>query len=105
MPTYEHKCEACNQEFELEYKMVDPVPTVCPLCGTDGKVKRLISNLCSGRVLLTGQDLKDKVKQDTVALKNEIARNENVRANYMGETQYHNMQNAMSEARYIRKNY
>ncbi len=48
MPTYEYRCEKCNQTFDAFQSMNDAVYTVCPqqLCRQEvwgeGKVKRLI---------------------------------------------------------------
>jgi putative FmdB family regulatory protein len=61
MPTYEHKCEACQQEFEDTYSIHAAVPTVCPLCNAEGQVKRLISGNVSANVELTGRELVQKL--------------------------------------------
>jgi putative FmdB family regulatory protein len=61
MPTYEHKCSACEHEWEDIYSMRDPVPTVCPNCKVEGQVKRLISVPGKGNVELTGRDLTTKL--------------------------------------------
>ena len=48
MPTYEYRCEKCNQTFEAFQSMKDQAYLVCPknLCREEtwgkGKVKRLI---------------------------------------------------------------
>jgi len=48
MPTYEYKCEKCNQTFEVFQSMKDEAYAVCPkeLCRLEawgaGKVKRLL---------------------------------------------------------------
>ena len=91
MPTYEHVCENgnCNHEWEEEYGIKDPIPSICPSCLTQGSVKRLISG-GSGRgiVELTGYDLKVKLKQDGLSLKREALRNDNLKANLVGETTF-----------------
>lgn len=88
MTTYEHICnaEGCSKEFELEYGMTEPVPTVCPLCGVDGQVVRLISGGSHRRgvVELTGHDLKSHLKAEGQKLKAEAMRNENVLADIVG---------------------
>lgn len=96
MPTYEHHCEACQDYFEDIYGMNDPVPSQCPLCQVDGFVKRLISRPGKGVVELTGQDLKDHVKQEAGKAVLEARRNENFHANFVGESNYHNSQLAKS---------
>lgn len=88
MATYEHQCTACNQEFELEYKMSDPVPTTCPLCNTEGQVKRLIS-WSAGKVELSGQELKAHLTSEAKKAKIEARKNENLVANVVGENNYH----------------
>lgn len=41
MPTYEYKCNSCEELFERFQKMTDPPLKKCPVC--DGKLTRLIS--------------------------------------------------------------
>ncbi len=90
MPTYEHLCEACNEEFEDDYSIVKDPPTTCPLCKVEGKVKRLISG-GSGRGIVTlgHQEFKEKAVTDANNLRREIRSNENIRANIIGEDTYH----------------
>jgi len=88
MPTYEHICTACQHEFELEYKMTDPVPTKCPSCNVDGNVKRQISG-CSGKVELYGHELTQHLRAEGKKLAKEARRNEYLFANIAGETKYH----------------
>lgn len=42
MPTYEYRCEECENEFEKFQSMMEDPVKVCPACG--GRVKRLISS-------------------------------------------------------------
>lgn len=88
MPAYDHLCENCEKEFELEYSMKDDPPTLCPLCGVDGQVKRLISYATPGRVELSGKDFQNKIKEDAKSLARETVHNENLRANLIGENKY-----------------
>jgi putative FmdB family regulatory protein len=81
---YEHLCNACNTEFELEYSMHAPVPTLCPLCGVDGQVKRLISCKNKGRVELTGREYQESIKQGAGDLVKEARRDERLLANLVG---------------------
>lgn len=46
MPVYEYRCDACNQEFEMQRKFSDPPLDVCPQCGK-GPVEKLISRSAS----------------------------------------------------------
>ena len=41
MPTYEYKCEDCEEQFEFFQKMTEEPVKVCPMCG--GDLQRLIS--------------------------------------------------------------
>lgn len=91
MPTYEHLCENCNNEWEDIYKMSDPIPTQCPKCKKKGKVKRLISS-CQGRVELSGHEFKAKVKEDAAKMQKSMLKDENKLANFIGEDKYHNNQ-------------
>jgi putative FmdB family regulatory protein len=92
MATYDHLCENCNQEFELEYSVkVDP-PTLCPLCNFDGKVKRLISFATPGKVELTGDELTAHIKQDAKRIQREAALSEKKYSNLIGEARYNQLQ-------------
>jgi putative FmdB family regulatory protein len=41
MPTYEYKCESCEEAFEIFQKISEPTLKECPVCG--GRLKKLIS--------------------------------------------------------------
>ncbi len=43
MPIYEYECKFCSHKFELLQKISDPVPSVCPNCGKEGGIHKLIS--------------------------------------------------------------
>lgn len=88
MPTYEHLCAHCEEEFEDTYSMKAEPPTTCPLCGEEGGVKRLISLTAPGIVEVTGHELKQKLKEQGRQLKTEALRNENKLANLVGEDKY-----------------
>lgn len=95
MPAYDHLCENCNQEFELEYSVkVDP-PTLCPLCNFDGKVKRLISFATPGKVELSGDELTAHIKQDAKRIQREASRSEKIYSNLIGEARYNQLQNKL----------
>jgi hypothetical protein len=76
---------------------VDP-PTVCPECKTDGKVKRLISG-GSGRgiVRLTGHERTAHIASESRKFQKQLATNENLRANVVGEEKYHQDQLSKSK--------
>jgi putative FmdB family regulatory protein len=88
MPTYEHLCEACDNEWEDIYKISDPIPTQCPKCKKKGEVKRLISS-CQGRVELSGYEYKAKIKEDVLKMSKSMLKDENKLANFVGESKYH----------------
>lgn len=96
MPTYEHICEKCNEEFEDFYSIKSDPPTKCPLCGEDGYVKRLISGGSGkGNVELYGQELKDKLMADGAQYRQEVYSSENKYANFIGENRYQSLQSQM----------
>lgn len=97
MPTYEHLCEACNEEFEDEYSILKDPPTTCPICKVDGKVKRLIS-LTNGVVELGHQEFKEQAVVDRKKLRNKLKNNENHKANIIGEDKYH--QSELNKSKY-----
>lgn len=39
MPTYEYRCQDCNNDFETWQKMTDEPLTICPKCG--GHIRRV----------------------------------------------------------------
>jgi hypothetical protein len=88
MAIYEHVCFACSGFFEEIYSYRDAPPTICSLCGVDGQVKRIPSLPARGRVPLTGQDLKKQTFKEAQDLKREMATNETLRANLIGEDKY-----------------
>lgn len=88
MPWYEHECLACHKEFEDLYGTTAPIPTICPNCGVDGQIKRLIPSIVHGRVPLTGQDLKKQITKERNNMHTKVAKDENLRANIIGETVY-----------------
>jgi putative FmdB family regulatory protein len=102
MPTYLYECKD-HGEFE-EYHSISHLIEECPKCQAEGKevvqkVKRLICGTSKGIVELTGQDLVDKVKADAKQLQKDAAKNENIYANVLGESHYHNLQTKMDRRR------
>jgi putative FmdB family regulatory protein len=98
MPTYEHKCNTCQHEWEDSYSIKAEPPKECPSCKAE-TVVRLISLGGKGVVELTGQDLIDKVKADAEVLKKDAHAKEKVYANLLGEQKYHDMQTRMDKAK------
>ncbi|AEA34181.1 FmdB family zinc ribbon protein [Hippea maritima] len=43
MPIYEYECKFCSHRFQLLQKFTDPAPDVCPNCGKEGGIKKLVS--------------------------------------------------------------
>lgn len=91
MTTYEHLCGACNFEWDQVYGMTEDPPTLCPECNVDGQVKRLISG-GSGRgiVRLTGHELKAHNRAEGKKIARMAMKDENLRANLIGEEKFHN---------------
>ncbi|HVI40236.1 MAG TPA: zinc ribbon domain-containing protein [Anaerovoracaceae bacterium] len=98
MPVYEHICDECEHEWDDIYSWRDPIPTVCPECGTEGKVRRLISLPSNGVVQLQGHELKAKLRADAVKFKSDVRKDENLLANIVGENKYHNNELKRAEA-------
>lgn len=94
MPTYEHKCESCQHEWEQSYSIKEDPPKFCPQCNAES-VKRLISLGGKGVVELYGQELVDKIKGDAQILKKDMQKSSNVYANMLGEDRYHKLQTQM----------
>jgi len=85
MPTYDHLCEACQQEFEDIYSIHAPVPTTCPICKVDGQVKRLISGNVSAQVELTGRDLVQKLWKEGKDIARQARKDEKLAHNLYGD--------------------
>lgn len=108
MPTYLHVCHECNKEWEDMYSMKQDPPDTCPNCGCVGKVERLIYG-GSGRGIVerTGEELKEKTKNDSKELMKEMLKDEKLLANLVGEEKYHqnqlNMSRDVYEGRRIQK--
>ncbi len=43
MPIYEYECQFCNHKFQLLQGFNEPPPKVCPSCGREGGIRKLIS--------------------------------------------------------------
>jgi putative regulatory protein, FmdB family len=102
MPTYEHKCNTCQHEWEDSYSIKADPPKQCPQCQAE-TVVRLISLGGKGVVELTGQDLVDKVKADAQILKKDAHAKEKVYANLLGEQKYQDLQVKMDKAKKERR--
>lgn len=88
MPFYDHECQECMHVWEDFYSARRDPPDTCPNCGTVGKVMRLIPNNISVRVTLTGNELKQKVKEDAQKLRKQIQSDEKLASNFDGESTY-----------------
>lgn len=89
MPTYEHIGNCCGYEWEDSYSIKQDPPTVCPNCGVEGQVERLISFGHGGFIIsLKGHDLKQKIFSEAMAARKRAATDENFRANILGEDKY-----------------
>ncbi len=101
MPTYEHKCNSCEHEWEDMYSITAEPPKVCPTCKAE-TVIRLISLGSKGVVELTGHELVAKVKEDIKTLKKESGK-EKVYANLLGEDKYQSLQVRMDKQKRDRR--
>ena len=81
MPSYDHICDACQHEWEDTYSIHDDVPTVCPQCGVDGKVRRLISVYGAVKVELHGRELVEKLWKEGKDLARKARTDENLAHN------------------------
>jgi putative FmdB family regulatory protein len=88
MPLYDYYCDSCKQEWETSHSWKDPPLTVCELCNQADQVKRLITMANKGTVELTGQDLKQHIKEETQKFQREVKGNEKAWANVVGEDRY-----------------
>jgi putative FmdB family regulatory protein len=84
MPTYEHKCNSCGHEWEEDYSIKDPVPTVCPECKIEGQVKRLISLPAGVKVEVEGRELVNKLWKEGKEIARQAKKDENLAANIYG---------------------
>lgn len=91
MPEYDHECYECQYAWQDIYSVYTEPPTVCPECG--GKARRVILGAPSVKVLLTGQELTQNIKQEREKLREQVKKDENLRANLMGEEKYNTTQN------------
>lgn len=90
MPTYEHICndDTCQHEWEDFYSMTASPPDTCPKC--QGKnVSRIVSG-GSGRgiVEMSPSEFKATLGSQVGAMKRRAAKDENYRANLIGEKRY-----------------
>ena len=102
MPTYEHRCDTCQHEWEADYSIKADPPKQCPKCEAE-TVTRLISGGPRGIVELYGQDLVDKIKADAKKMKADAAGNEKVYANLLGEDRYQGLQQRIDNQKRSRR--
>jgi putative FmdB family regulatory protein len=43
MPTYDYSCTACEGNFEIFHGMAESGPAVCPGCGAEDSLQKLLS--------------------------------------------------------------
>lgn len=85
--------EGCGHEWDEFYSIKADPPTVCPSCKEEGQVKRLISGGSGkGIVILTGYEQRAAIQRQGKQLARDMAVNENIRANFVGEDVYHQQQ-------------
>lgn len=105
MPTYLYMCPI-HKEFE-EFHSMSKTLEYCPKCEEEKlepqKLKKLINCSSRGQVILTGQDLVDKVKSDTTQLNKDIHSSTNLYANVLGENKYQSLQQKMDRQKRERR--
>jgi putative FmdB family regulatory protein len=105
MLTYEYCCtnKDCENEWEYEAEINDPVLTICPKCNQE-TAKRLISG-GSGRGIVeyTGQELLQKNKEGLDKLRKKVYTDENTYANMVGEGKYQSTVKEYDSQRKIRR--
>ena len=90
MPVYEHLCENCGYFWEDLFKLNDPIPP-CEQCKSTN-VKRVMS-LCAGRMdEPLNKETIAKLRADGKRLAKKAEKDENLRANIIGEDKYHKSQ-------------
>jgi len=82
MPIYEYECRFCSHKFELLQKINDPIPTVCPNCGKEGGIHKLISEASfelkgSGWYVTDYKKEKQTQTQETEKSKNSVKKDAN----------------------------
>lgn len=88
MPTYAHRCDSCEHEFELDYSIKADPPTTCPKCNKES-VRRMISGGGMSRMDLTADEFLAKLPGDTRKIMGDLSKKENTYANMVGESAYH----------------
>lgn len=92
MPTYEFLCNECKHEWEDFLSIKAPNPEECPSCKVKNNITRLISGGSGkGTVVLTGHELMSKTKEDINKMKARSSKDENYRANLIGENKFNKM--------------
>lgn len=90
MPIYDHQCQKCEYIWEdLFSSYKSPVPEECPKCKIKGKIKRIMSIPAVGVVEVNAQDRPRAFKEAQQKFRKEMQKNENERANVIGEERYH----------------
>jgi putative FmdB family regulatory protein len=90
MPLFDFQCKTCSCTWEDILFTGDPLPIICPNCNTEREIVKLVSCPSMGKVILTGQELKQKIQSDAAKIRKEAATNENFAANLTGESKYQN---------------
>ena len=90
MPNYDHACYECEYEWEDFYSITVDPPTVCPKCG--GKARRVILSVPAAKVKLEGRELKEHIAEEQKKIKKQLKNDSKLKANLMGEENYHNTQ-------------
>ena len=93
MAIYDYECPT-HGIFEEEHSIKIKLE-FCPQCkelGKDQEIKRLISLPGKGVVELSGQELVNKLKQDSKNIQKEASKSDKAYSNLIGESHYQSLQ-------------
>lgn len=91
MPEYDHECYECQYAWQDIYSVNKEPPTICPKCG--GKARRVILSVPAVKMVLNRQEMQEYIKEERKKIKKQTEKDENFKANLMGEESYNNTQN------------
>ena len=87
MPIFEYECGNCEYVWEDTILSGEPEPEFCPQC-EEKEVRKLMSLPAAGKVKLYGQDFKNQMATEAKKLEQQMYRDENLLANFVGEKKY-----------------
>jgi putative FmdB family regulatory protein len=88
MPLIELQCDDCKHEFEDFYNAYNPKIEECPKCNSKNLTQLISMCKTKGSVELTGAELNASVKEATNKMRQRLHKDENFRANVIGEARF-----------------